>query len=355
MNAYIIDAVRTPAGKYKGVLSSQSPADLMAHVIATLLARNQNINPQLIEEIIAGSTNHDAVNIAHKATLLADLPITISSSTVDKLCASGMQAIINAALALNNGNGNVYIAGGTSNINSNESSSYESAENIASHWKISRQQQDEYSCNSHKKYMAARQATVFDDEVAMIEVAQNGLVNWVLADEITEQNLETLAQLNPLTANGCATTGNTVTMAQGASALYMVSKNIYTQLELAPIAQIIAVSVAAVHPGIAGMACVPAIEKVLNNAGLTLADIGLVELHEASAAQMLACIHELNLNPNIVNVSGGALAIGHTQGGSGAAICTTLAHQMHRTKTKYGLATIATTNGQATAIIFALV
>ncbi len=393
MNAFIIDAVRTPIGKYGGALSSIRPDDLLAHAIKTLLARNENINPEAIEDVIAGAANQsgeDNRNVARMSALLAGLPTSTGGITVNRLCASGLQAIMDAARALNNNEGMAYLAGGVESmsrapfvmpksntafertaqlvdttmgwrfINSKLSQLYhpysmgETAENVAEQWQITREQQDEFALNSQEKYFAAKEAGKFEDEMAMIEVSKGGLVNWVMEDEHPRKTtLEKLATLKPaFKEGGTVTAGNSSGINDGSAALLIVNEAAIKEFNLTPIARVASMSVAGLDPSIMGMGPVPASFKALKRASLSIGDIGLVELNEAFASQSLACIKELGLNPSIVNVNGGAIALGHPLGSSGARISTTLIHEMRRQNIKYGLATMCVGVGQGVAIIY---
>lgn len=390
---FIIDAVRTPIGKYGGALAAVRPDDLLAHVIRAIIERNEAVDFNLVEEVIAGAANQsgeDNRNVARMAALLAGLPVTVGGITVNRLCASGMQSIMDAARALACGDGELYIAGGAESmtrapfvmgkqgeawsrktdlfdttmgwrfINPRLASLYhpftmgETAENVATQWKISREEQDTFAFQSQEKYFAAKEENKFDEEIAAVELVNKGLVSWVTQDEHPRKtSLEKLAALQPaFIKDGTVTAGNSSGINDGAAALLLASTEATQKFHLQPLAKIVSRASAGVDPAIMGIGPVPAVKKALKRAGLTLKDIGLVELNEAFASQSLACIKELNLDSAIVNVNGGAIALGHPLGCSGARISTTLLYEMKRRKVKYGLATMCVGVGQGTAVIY---
>jgi acetyl-CoA C-acetyltransferase len=392
-NVFIIDAVRTPIGKYGGVLSSIRPDDLLAHVIRTLIARNESIDVNAIEEVIAGAANQsgeDNRNVARMAALLAGLPVSVAGVTVNRLCASGMQSIMDASRQIMCGDVEMIIAGGVESMTrapfvmskANESwsrkaeifdttmgwrfinpalaemyhpfSMGETAENVAKQWNISREEQDKFAFQSQEKYFAAKEAGIFDDELAAVEINKNGLVSWITNDEHPRKtSLEKLAALKPaFIKDGTVTAGNSSGINDGASALLLASEEAIKKYNLEPLAKVISMAVAGVDPSIMGMGPVTATQKALQRAGLKISDINLIELNEAFASQSIACIKELGLNNNMVNVNGGAIALGHPLGCSGARISTTLIYEMKRRKAKYGLATMCVGVGQGAAVIF---
>ena len=392
-NVYIIDAVRTPIGKYGGALSTVRPDDLLAQAIRTLLARNGSIDLNAIEEVIAGAANQsgeDNRNVARMAALLAGLPITVAAVTVNRLCASGLQSIIDASRAIANGDGEMYIAGGVESMTrapyvmskANESwsrkteifdttmgwrftnerlaSMYypftmgETAENVSRQWKISREEQDQFALNSQEKYFAAKEAKKFDAELAPVELSDKKLITWVTEDEQPRKtSLEKLAALKPaFIKNGTVTAGNSSGINDGAAALLLTSEEAVKKYSLQPMAKVISMAVAGVDPAIMGIGPVPATQKALQRAGLKIDDIGLIELNEAFASQSIACIRDLKLDESKVNVNGGAIALGHPLGCSGARISTTLLYEMKRRNIKYGLATMCVGVGQGAAVIY---
>lgn len=395
MDAYIIDAVRTPIGKFNGTLSAVRPDDLAATVIKKLVERNSSwLNPKTIEEVIFGAANQsgeDNRNVARMAALLAGLPIEVSGVTVNRLCASGLQAIVDASRAIKLGDGDIYIAGGVESMTrapyvlSKGTSAFdrtqqmfdttigwrftnkafskettysmgETAENVARKWNISREEQDKFAFSSQQKYLAAHNAGKFNDEMVPVEIDKGkGEKVFFEKDEHPRlSNVEELAKLKPaFTKDGTVTAANSSGINDGASATLVVSETVVKKFNLKPLARIVAVGAAGVDPACMGVGPVPATRKALERAGLKISDIGLVELNEAFASQSLACIRDLGLNPEIVNVNGGAIALGHPLGSSGARITTTLLHEMKRRPgVKYGLATMCIGVGQGLAVIY---
>jgi 3-oxoadipyl-CoA thiolase len=390
---YIIDAVRTPIGRFGGKLSSVRPDDLLAIVIRALVERHPSIDPTVIEDVIAGAANQageDNRNVARMAALLAGLPTTVAGSTVNRLCASGLQAIMDAARAIQCGEGMLYIAGGVESmtrapfvtakadsawsrkvetydssfgwrfINPKLSAMYhpytmgETAENVAKTWGISRESQDQFAFNSQEKYFAAEAAGSWNDELVAVEMLADRMVSWFNKDEHPRKtSLEKLATLKPaFIKDGTITAGNASGINDGAAAVLLASEEAVKLFNLQPIARISSMAVAGVDPAIMGIGPVPASQKALKRAGLNINQLGLVELNEAFASQSIACIKDLGLNESIVNVNGGAIALGHPLGCSGARISATLLHQMNRSQTNYGLATMCVGVGQGAAIIY---
>ncbi|GAC1440391.1 MAG: thiolase family protein [Sediminibacterium sp.] len=390
---YVIDAVRTPVGRYGGKLSSIRPDDMLAHVITALLQRHPGIDVSAIEDVIAGAANQageDNRDVARMAALLAGLPVSVAGNTVNRLCASGLQAVMDAARAIMCNEGMFYIAGGVESMtrapfvtaksegawgrkvethdstigwrftNKKLAAMYypynlgETAENVARDWEISREEQDRFALASHEKYFAALEAGKWDDEIVAVEMVNDRMVNWFIQDEHPRQtSLEKLAGLRPaFTKDGTVTAGNAAGINDGAAAMLLASEEAVKQFNLQPIARVVSMGVAGVDPAIMGMGPVPAAQKALQRAGLTVADLDLVELNEAFASQSLACIRELELDTNKVNVNGGSIAIGHPLGCSGVRISATLLHEMNRRKVKYGLATMCVGVGQGAAIVY---
>ena len=391
---YIIDTVRTPIGRYGGKLSTIRPDDLLAYVIRVLLSRNPNIDPSTIEDVIAGAANQageDNRNVARMAALLAGLPVSVAGSTVNRLCASGLQAIMDASRAIMCNEGLFYIASGVESmtrapfvtaksasawnrkvetfdttmgwrfVNKALAEQYhtysmgETAENVAKQWKISREAQDAFALSSQEKYFAAKEANKWDDELAAVELmTEDRLITWFNEDEHPRQtSLEKLAQLKPaFSSDGTVTAGNASGINDGSAAMLLASEEAVKLSNLQPIARIVSMGVAGVDPAIMGMGPVLASEKALLRANLKIQDLDLIELNEAFASQSLACIEELELDPGKVNVNGGAIALGHPLGCSGVRISTTLLHEMYRTKSRYGLATMCVGVGQGAAVIY---
>lgn len=392
---YVIDAVRTPIGKYAGALSGVRPDDMLAETIKALLKRNPSVDVNAIEEVIAGAANQsgeDNRNVARMAALLAGLPVEVAGSTVNRLCASGLQAIMDGSRAIACGDAEMVIACGVESmtrapfvmakattpfdrnaqvfdttmgwrfVNPALSEMYhpytmgETAENVAAKWSISREEQDLFAMGSQEKYAAAKAAGKFDDEIIPILVKSGKETIVFDADEHPRlSSLEKLAALKPaFKAGGSVTAGNSSGINDGASAILLASEEAVKSYGLKPIASIKAMAVAGVPPEIMGIGPVPATQKALNRSGLTIHDIGLIELNEAFASQSIACIRELGVDISITNVNGGAIALGHPLGCSGVRISTTLLHEMKRRKAKYGLATMCVGVGQGAAIIYEL-
>lgn len=395
-SAYIIDILRTPIGKYGGTLATVRPDDLAAHTIKKLIERNPSVHPSQIEDVVFGAANQageDNRNVARMALLLAGLPTSVGGVTVNRLCASGLQAIMDASRGVLNGDGEIYIAGGVESmsrapfvmakadepfsrkvefydttlgwrfVNSKLSKLYhpysmgETAENVAEKWKISREAQDQFALASQQKYASAHKANTFAEELVSISIPKGKEVIDFSKDEFPrETSLEKLGSLKPaFKENGSVTAGNSSGINDGAAACLIASENAAKKNNLKPLARVVSMASAGVEPAYMGVGPVPAVQKALLRAGLKISDIGLVELNEAFASQSLACIHDLELNPEIVNVNGGAIAIGHPLGCSGVRISATLIHEMKKRKVKFGLATMCIGVGQGAAVIYELI
>jgi acetyl-CoA C-acetyltransferase len=390
---YIIDVIRTPIGKYGGVLSSIRPDDLLAHAIRSLLNRNQSVDPAYIEDVIAGDANQageDNRNVARMAALLAGLPVSVAGSTVNRLCASGLQAIMDASRQVMCGDADLVIAAGVESmsrapfvmakstapfqrttemvdttlgwrfVNNRLSEMHypysmgETAENVAERWKISREDQDVFALSSQRKYFEALAAGKWKDEIIPVMVPQGKTEQLVENDEHPRQtSLEKLASLKPaFKKEGTVTAGNAAGINDGAAAMLLASESAIKKYELVPMARVVSMAVAGVDPAIMGIGPVPATTKALIRAGLQIDDLDLIELNEAFASQSIACIRDLGLDINKVNVNGGSIAIGHPLGCSGVRISATLLHEMKRTGKKYGLATMCVGVGQGAAVIY---
>ncbi len=390
---YVIDAVRTPIGKYAGALSSVRPDDLLAHVIRSLLLRNKQVDPQLIEDVIAGAANQsgeDNRNVARMAALLAGLPVSVAGSTVNRLCASGLQSIMDSSRTIACGDAELMIACGVESmsrapfvmpkatsafdrnaqvfdttmgwrfVNKKLAEMYfpysmgETAENIAKQWNISRHAQDEFSHESQQKYAAADLAGKWTNEIVPLQVQVGKEIFDMEKDEHPRlTSIEKLGQLKPaFIKEGTVTAGNSSGINDGAAAMLLASETAVKKYGLQPLAKVISMAVAGVEPSVMGIGPVPATFKALKRAGLSVGDIGLIELNEAFASQSIACIHDLGLDLERVNVNGGAIALGHPLGCSGIRISTTLLHEMKKRKTRYGLATMCVGVGQGAAIVF---
>lgn len=391
---YVIDAVRTPIGKYAGTLSSVRPDDLAAHIIRAVIGRNPGIDVNSIEDVIFGAANQageDNRNVARMAALMAGLPISVGGNTVNRLCASGLQAVVDASRAISVGDGEIYIAGGVESMtrapfvmakseqafgrtpeiydttigwrftNKKLSEMYhpfvmgETAENVAERWKITREEQDEFAALSQVRYAAAHIEDKFANELIPVPVPQKkGEPVLFAKDEHPRvSTVEDLAKLKPaFKKDGTVTAGNSSGVNDGASALILASEDAVKKYGLKPMARVVSRGVAGVDPAIMGMGPVPATRKALERAGLTVNDIGLFELNEAFASQSIACMRELGMDPGIVNVNGGAIALGHPLGCSGARISTTLIHEMHKRNVRYGVATMCIGVGQGVAVVY---
>ncbi len=390
---YIIDAVRTPIGRYGGSLSGIRPDDLLAIVIKSLVNRNNNIDVNAIEDVIAGAANQsgeDNRNVARMASLIAGLPTTIAGNTVNRLCASGLQAIMDSARTIACGDAQLMIACGVESmsrapfvmpkstsafdrnaqiydttmgwrfINKKLAEDYfpysmgETAENVAKQWNISRHAQDEFALESQQKYDKAHKEQKFKDEIIPVQV-QIGKESFDFdKDEHPRlSNLEKLTQLKPaFIKDGTVTAGNSSGINDGAAAMLLASEAAVKKFGLKPLAKIKSMAVAGVEPAVMGIGPLPATNKALKRAGISVSELDLIELNEAFASQSIACIHDLGLDLEKVNVNGGAIALGHPLGCSGVRISTTLIHEMKRRKSKYGLATMCVGVGQGAAIIF---
>lgn len=392
-DAFIIDIVRTPIGKFGGALATLRPDDLLAFTIRALLGRNEGVDPAAIEDVIAGAANQageDNRNVARMAALLAGLPVTVAGSTVNRLCASGLQAIMDAARQIRCGEAELVIACGVESmtrapyvmakpaqawqrqmesydttlgwrfINPQLAAQYppfsmgETAENVARQWKISREEQDQFALASQEKYFAAREANRWQDEIVPVETVRDGLISWVVEDEHPRQtSLEKLAKLKPaFMKDGTVTAGNAAGINDGAAAMLLASESAVKRFGLQPMARVVSMAVAGVDPAIMGIGPVPATQKALQRAGLQTSQLDLIELNEAFASQSLACIRDLQLDAAKVNVNGGAIALGHPLGCSGVRISATLLHEMQRRNLKTGLATMCVGVGQGAAVVF---
>lgn len=392
--AYIVDILRTPIGKYGGALASVRPDDMAAHVIKKLIERNSSLEVKWIEDVVFGAANQageDNRNVARMALLLAGLPVDIGGVTVNRLCASGLQAIMDASRGIMTGAGDAYIAGGVESmsrapfvvskaeeafsrkaevfdttigwrfINSKLSKLYhpysmgETAENVADRWKVSREDQDRFALASQQKYQRAFDAGKFQDEIVSIALPQAKAEPAVFQNDEQPRStsLEKLLTLKAaFKEGGSVTAGNSSGINDGAAASLIVNESVIKQMDAKPLARIVSMAVAGVAPAYMGAGPIPATEKAIKRAGLKINDLELVELNEAFASQAIACIRDLKLNPEIVNVNGGSIAIGHPLGCSGVRISATLLHEMKRRKVKYGLATMCVGVGQGAAVIY---
>jgi acetyl-CoA C-acetyltransferase len=390
---YVIDSVRTPIGRYGGVLSTIRPDDLLALAIKALISRNPNVDVNAIEDVIAGAANQsgeDNRNVARMASLLAGLPTTIAGNTVNRLCASGLQAIMDSARTIACGDAHLMIACGVESmsrapfvmpkaasafdrnaqifdttmgwrfVNRQLADMYfpytmgETAENIAKQWNISRHAQDEFAMSSQQKYAKAHKENRFKEEIIPVRVQVGKDTFDVEIDEHPRlTGLDKLAMLKPaFIKDGTVTAGNSSGINDGASAMLLANETAVKKFGLTPIAIVKSMAVAGVEPAVMGIGPVPATQKVLKRAGISVTDLDLIELNEAFASQSIACIHDLGLDLEKVNVNGGAIALGHPLGCSGVRISTTLLHEMKKRNSKYGLATMCVGVGQGAAILF---
>jgi 3-oxoadipyl-CoA thiolase len=385
--AWIIDAVRTPIGRHGGALARVRPDDLAATAIAGLLRRT-DIDPAIVDDVILGCANQageDNRNVARMAALLAGLPVAVPGQTVNRLCASGMQAVLSAAHAIRAGDGDIFIAGGVESmsrspyvmlkpehgyargapdvadtllgwrfINPRFPDHYtvalgETAERVAERYGVTREAQDQFAAESQHRTAAAWQAGRFADEVVPVEVVSRSGSQQVTTDEHPrpDTTLEQLARLRPaFRQGGTVTAGNASGLNDGAAALLIVEERRARELGLKPLARIAAGAAAGVEPDLMGMGPVPATARALPRAGIRVQDLDLVELNEAFAAQSIPCIAEIGLDAARVNVNGGAIALGHPLGCSGARMLCTLVHELRRRGGRWGLATMCVGVGQ---------
>lgn len=391
---YVVDALRTPIGKYAGTLSTVRPDDLAALVIKALIERNPGIDVNEIEDVIFGAANQageDNRNVARMAGLLAGLPITVGGNTVNRLCASGLQSILDASRSIMAGDGELYIAGGVESMtrapfvmaksetafgrtpeiydttigwrftNKKLAEMYypyvmgETGENVAERWKISREQQDAFAFSSQQKYAAAHAANRFAEELipVMIPQKKGDPVKFEKDEHPRLSSLEDLAKLKPaFKKDGTVTAGNSSGVNDGAAALLLASEDAVKKYNLKPLARVVSRGVAGVDPAIMGIGPVPATQKAVKRAGLNMKDIGLFEINEAFASQSIASVQDLGIDPSIVNVNGGAIALGHPLGCSGSRISATLLHEMQKRNVQYGVATMCIGVGQGVAVVY---
>jgi 3-oxoadipyl-CoA thiolase len=395
---YIVDAVRTPIGKYAGSLKNMRPDDMAALVIKEITDRNfdaNSIDKSLVEDVILGCANQageDNRNVARMSLLLAGLPVSAAGSTVNRLCGSGMQAVIDGVRAIALNEGDVIIAGGVESMtrapfvmpkahdaftranavydttigwrftNPKLAEIYypysmgETAENVANRYNISRERQDEFAYASQMKAKEAISTGKFKDEILPVEIHTKKETLIFDTDEFPrfDTTPEKLLKLKPAFAkeNGTVTAGNSSGVNDGACALLLISGEKCKELGFKPRARFVASAAAGVEPDCMGIGPIPASRKALERAGLTLNDIDLIELNEAFAAQSIACIDELGLDPAKINVNGGAIALGHPLGMSGARIIITLLHEMEKQNSRFGLATMCIGVGQGIASVW---
>lgn len=390
---YIIDGIRTAIGKYAGSLKDTRPDDMAALLIKKIVERNPGIPKEEIEDVILGNANgagEENRNIARMCVLLAELPLTVGGATVNRLCASGMQAFVNGVQGIRNGEGDCYLVGGVESMTrapfvlgknsepfGRKAEMYdttigwrftnpklakmhhpysmgETAENVAEKYNVSRERQDEFAYNSQMKAKKSIEDGRFKNEIIPVEIKVKKETKYFDVDEFArpDTTMEALAKLKPaFREGGTVTAGNSSGVNDGASLIMLASKDFVKKYDLKPRARYVASAVAGVDPSCMGIGPVPATRKALERAGMKLNEIDLAELNEAFAAQSLACMDELGINPDIVNVNGGAIALGHPLGSSGARIIITLLNELEKRNKRYGLATMCIGVGQGMASI----
>ena len=392
--AWIVEAVRTPVGRYGGALAAVRPDDLAATVLEAVVARS-GIDPAIIDDVILGCANQageDNRNIARMALLIAGLPVEVAGQTVNRLCGSGLQAVASAAQAIAVGDADVVIAGGVESMSRaplvtlKPESGYErgtrelvdttigwrfvnpaldakyptislgeTAERVAAQWSVSREEQDAFALESQRRAAAAASSGVHAEEIVPVKIPQRkGDAISVEKDEHPrpETNAASLAKLRPaFIEGGSVTAGNASGINDGAAALLVMEAGRARALGLKPLARVVATSVAGVDPSVMGIGPIPAIRKLLERTGLSAKEIDRVELNEAFASQAVACIRELGLNPATTNIHGGAIALGHPLGASGARMLVTLTRELTRSGSRFGIASMCVGVGQGIAML----
>ena len=392
--AWIVEAVRTPVGRYGGALAGVRPDDLAATVLEAVVARS-GIDPASIDDVILGCANQageDNRNIARMALLIAGLPVEVAGQTVNRLCGSGLQAVASAAQAIAVGDADVVIAGGVESMSraplvtlKPESgfergnrelvdttigwrfvnprlderfptiSLGETAERVASKWNVSREDQDAFALESQRRAAAAAGSGVHAEEIVPVTIPQRkGEPILVDKDEHPRPDTDaaSLAKLRPaFLEGGSVTAGNASGINDGAAALLLMESERARALGLKPLARVVATSVAGVEPSVMGIGPIPAISKLLKRTGLSVNEIDRVELNEAFASQAVACIRELGLNPATTNIHGGAIALGHPLGASGARMLVTLTRELKRSGSRFGIASMCVGVGQGIAML----
>ncbi len=392
---YVIDIVRTPVGKFGGTLAAVRPDDLAAHVILAILKRNPHIDPALIDEVILGAANQageDNRNVARMASLLAGIPTSVPGYTVNRLCASGLQSIMNGAMAIASGQAHLILAGGTESMTRapfvmakaetafarttdihdttigwrftnpalsklhHPFSMGETAENVAEQFHISREDQDQFAYETQLNWKNAQSAGHFNNEIAPVAIPQRkgDSILFAVDEHPRLSEVSVLASLKPAFRDGgTVTAGNSSGINDGAAVSILASEEMVKQLGLKPMARVAGIAAAGVDPSIMGIGPVPASQKALKHAGITVGDLGVAELNEAFASQVLASMRALEIDRSIVNPNGGSIAIGHPLGASGTRISATLLHHMQRNPSlRYGLATMCIGVGQGCAIVY---
>ena len=392
--AWIVEAVRTPVGRYGGALAGVRPDDLAATVLEAVVARS-GIDPAIVDDVVLGCANQageDNRNIARMALLIAGLPVEVAGQTVNRLCGSGLQAVASAAQAIAVGDADVVIAGGVESMSRaplvtlKPESGYErgnrelvdttigwrfvnpvldakyptislgeTAERVAAQWNVSREDQDAFALESQRRAAAAASSGVHAEEIVPVKIPQRkGDAISVEKDEHPrpETNAASLAKLRPaFIEGGSVTAGNASGINDGAAALLVMEAGRARALGLKPLARVVATSVAGVDPSVMGIGPIPAIRKLLERTGLSAKEIDRVELNEAFASQAVACIRELGLNPATTNIHGGAIALGHPLGASGARMLVTLTRELTRSGSRFGIASMCVGVGQGIAML----
>jgi 3-oxoadipyl-CoA thiolase len=392
--ALILDAVRTPIGRYGGALASARPDDLAARTVSAVVERN-GLDPATVDDVYMGCTNQageDNRNVARMASLLSGLPAEVPGVTVNRLCASGLEAVSQGARQLKSGEGELVLAGGVESmsraplvtlkpersfprggmelvdttigwrfVNPQMAARYstesmgETAENVAERYSVSREDQDAFALESHKRAVAAAESGRFDEEIVTVEAPQpKGPPVTVHADEgpRPDTSLERLAALRPaFREGGSVTAGNSSGINDGAACLLLAGEERAAELGREPLARVVSSGAAGVDPAVMGVGPIPAVRQALERAGLSIDDIDLIELNEAFAAQVLACVRELGISEERLNVNGGAIALGHPLGCSGARLLATLVWELRRRGGRYGVATMCVGVGQGLAMV----
>jgi acetyl-CoA C-acetyltransferase len=392
--AFIVDSVRSAVGKFNGSLASVRPDDLAAGIIRALLERNPGFDPAVLDEVILGAANQageDNRNVARMAALLAEIPVHVPGYTVNRLCASGLQSVMNAFMGIRSGMGSAFLAGGVESMTrapfvmakseqpfqrnveiydttigwrfTNPALSAlhhpwsmgETAENVAEKYQISREDQDQFAYETQVRWKEAQAAGYFNNEIIPVSVPQKKGDPIVFhTDEHPRlSTVETLATLKPaFREGGTVTAGNSSGINDGAACMLVVNEETLKRFNLKPIARIVSAAAAGVAPEIMGIGPVPAVQKALKMAGLQVSDIDIFELNEAFASQVLASMRELGIPREKVNLQGGSIAIGHPLGASGTRISTTLLHLLQRKQVRYGVATMCVGVGQGAAVVY---
>ena len=388
--AVIVDALRTPIGRYAGALKDVRPDDLAALIVRQAVERNR-LDPATIEDVFFGDANQageDNRNVARMAVLLAGLPVEIPAATMNRLCGSGMQAVVSATREIETGNGACFLAGGVESmtrapyilekphrefargaqtlhdstlgwrmVNPRLAEMYppislgQTAEVVARRYAISREAQDRWAFDSHRRAVAAQEACHFRDELVAVTLPEGVSFD---KDEgpRADTSLEKLASLKPaFEKDGTVTAGNSSPLNDGAACLVIMAESHARRIGARPLARILAAASAGVDPSCMGLGPIPASRKAVARAGLRMGDLDVMELNEAFASQVLACLHDLELDPQRVNPNGGAIALGHPLGASGVRIIVTLVHELARRKARYGLATMCIGVGQGIATV----